>query len=150
MTDTCPTSKCLYAVERTLACTSLLLLAMGGMLYLLFRPRTLMMFGLADGMGLGGVVDGWRMAAQSLQLPAFVVYSLPGGLWSASYVLLTDALLRGQPRRIRLTGICVIPLIGAASELLQGFKLLPGTFDLADVACYLLPLAAYIILTKTF
>lgn len=127
---------------------ALLLLMVGFMLYLLFRPRTLLLFWLADLSGMAPWVDQWRQAMADCHLPSFVVVSLPGALWSASFVLTIDALLAGQPRRVQLLGASVIPLIGVASEMLQAFKLLPGEADWADAVCYAVPLLVYVVIKK--
>ena len=120
------------------------LLLAGGLLYLLFRPRTLLLFCVADAMGAAQVVDNWRTATAAWHLPAFMVNNLPGGLWAASYMLIVDTLLVGKPWRARLAAVSVIPLTGVASELLQALHLLPGTPDLADAVCYLAPLLLYL------
>lgn len=120
------------------------LLLVGGLLYLLFRPRTLLLFCVADALGAASVVDGWRAAVADWHLPAFAVHNLPGGLWAVSYMLIVDALLAGRPWQARLAAVSVIPLAGAASELMQALHLLPGTPDVADAVCYLLPLAIYL------
>ena len=115
---------------------SVLMLLIGGLTYLLFRPTTLVLFQLVRLMGLEDAVMRWRM-------PEFVVYCLPNGLWAAAYVLLIHALLMGQPAKTRLLAVAVIPLVGAGAEAMQAFGFLPGTYDNGDMACLLAPLAAY-------
>lgn len=122
---------------------SVLLLFMGGLTYLLFRPTTLVLFQLVRLMGLEAMVMRWREEVAGARLPEFVVYCLPNGLWAAAYVLLIHALLKGQPAKTRLLAVSVIPLIGAVGEAMQAFGFLPGTYDIGDMACLLAPLAAY-------
>lgn len=121
----------------------LLLLAMGGMVYVLFRPRTLLLFSVADATGIGSWADSMRTLFGGIQLPDWMVYSLPGGLWSAAYVLLVGWLMQGRALRWRLLATLPIPLVGALSELLQGAGVLSGTFDMGDVVCYLAPYLIY-------
>jgi hypothetical protein len=83
-----------------------------------------------------------------IQLPDWMVYSLPGGLWSAAYVLLVGWLMQGRALRWRLLATLPIPLAGALSELLQGAGVLSGTFDTSDVVCYLAPYLIYALLNK--
>ncbi len=132
----------------TLISLGLLLLFVGGMLYVLFRPQQLLLFHVADAMGLSPVIGQWRQtaaAAGDMQSPLaeFIVYNLPAGLWAASYVLITATLSRPLPPPRQYAAVAFIPLLGAASELLQAIHILPGTFDPVDLALYLLPLVAY-------
>ena len=119
------------------------LLVVGAILYMLFRPRVLLGFVVADRMGLGPMVDRWREAVSSWQLPEFVVFCLPNGLWAAAWVLIADGLFRHHPRCTRLLWAAAIPTLGVASELMQGMGFLPGTFDWMDLLCYAVPFAIY-------
>lgn len=78
----------------------------------------------------------------------FLVFNLPGGLWSASYILIVDALFCKSRRTDRLTIAAVIPMIGAMSELLQAIGFLPGIFDWADFWCYAAPYIIYIMVLR--
>ncbi len=129
--------------------TGLVLLVLGGMVYVLFRPRTLRLFALADAIGLGGTLDKWRQATEGCMLPDFVLYSLPSGLWTASYLLIIDSMFRHLPLRQRLRWASIIPTIGLGSELMQGAGVLPGTYDVSDLLCYLIPFAIYLIVLKS-
>ena len=121
-----------------------LLLLVGGITYLLFRPSTLLMFHVADYLGFSPVIDRIREGMTSAWLPEFIVYSLPGALWSAAYLLTADCFLQGQTVKTRLMITSIIPLIGAVSELLQLIGLLPGTYDGWDLLCYLIPYLLYL------
>ena len=123
----------------------LAVLTAGGLIYLLQRTRSLLLFHVADKLGLGQAIDRWRDTTEGTTLPEFVVYSLPGGLWSAAYILIVDGVLNGQPRKRRLLWTSVIPAVGIVSELMQYAGLLPGTADAADIVCYGLPYLVYII-----
>lgn len=79
----------------------------------------------------------------SSQLPEFIIYSLPGALWAAAYILTTEYFLYRQSVKTRIFVAGIIPIIGAVSELLQLTGLLPGTFDVADLLCYLVPYLLY-------
>ena len=123
---------------------ALVLTLVGGMTYLLFRPRTLLLFMVLDAVGLGDVVDGWRAAVPAVTEPELLIYSLPDGLWVASYVLIIDALFLSLPAVTRLRWAAVIPVLGIVSELLQLVGIVPGTFDWADLFCYGLPYLVYV------
>ena len=126
-----------------------LLLVAGGMIYLLFRPKVLLMFLVADSMNAGGLVDSLRLMAADAKMPPFVLYSLPAGLWAASYVLIADSFTRTQPVGGRLLAAAIVPALGFASELMQWAGLLPGTADITDAVCYVVPYLVYLIIFKT-
>ena len=113
------------------------------MIYVLYRPPTLLLFHVADGLGLMTTLDHWRLSATAFTPPEFVVYSVPAGLWAMSYVLIEGVLVQTFSAQRRWAAVAFVPLLGAVSELLQAARLLPGTFDVADLALYLLPLAVY-------
>ena len=120
-------------------------LFIGALIYLLFRPRVLLGFLVADRLGLGPTVDHWREAVSDWQLPDFVVYCLPNGLWAAAWVLIANRLFRDRSRRTRLLWASVVPTMGVVSELMQGMGILPGTFDWLDLVCYAVPYMVYIL-----
>ena len=122
---------------------SIILVSIGGCIYLMQRTTGLLMFRIIDFLGLTDVVATLR--AYAMQWPEFVVFSLPGGLWSASYVLLVDAVFAGQSNLIRLSWGSLIPMIGVVSELLQALGLCPGTADWQDAVCYGVPYVVYVV-----
>lgn len=131
-----------------------LLLALGGAIYIIFRSHTLLYRLVGEGWPW---INNLRTTATDLMqqggaLGEFVVFSLPDGLWATAYILLIDVIYRDSPKSIRLRWAGGIPLIGAATELLQalcptgyrpwGVNL--GTFDTLDLACYLVPYIIYL------
>jgi hypothetical protein len=122
---------------------SIILVSIGGCIYLLQRTTGLLMFRIIDFLGLTDVVA--TMRSSVMQWPEFVVFSLPGGLWSASYVLLADAVLCHQSVAMRLAWGSLIPMIGVVSELLQALGLCPGTADWQDAVCYGVPCMVYVV-----
>ena len=124
----------------------MMLLLTGGITYLLFRPQTLLMFHVTDALGLSAVINSMRKGISS-QLPEFIIYNLPGALWAAAYILTIDSLMFRQSVMPRILVSGIIPVIGAVSELLQLIGLLPGTFDVADLLCYLIPYLLYLSIT---
>lgn len=124
----------------------MMMLLMGGMTYLLFRPQTLLMFHVTDAIGLSAAINSMREGISS-QLPEFIIYNLPGALWATAYILTTEYFLYRQSVKTRILVAGIIPVIGAVSELLQLTGLLPGTFDVADLLCYLIPYLLYLSIT---
>lgn len=124
-------------------------LLLGISIYLLFRSRGHLGFILPDAVGLAPVIDTLRGFTQGVQVPEFIRFCLPDGLWTTSYILFSDHYNRSCEPRQRLLWASVIPLIGIASELLQACQLMPGVFDPLDLACYTIPLFIYYIIQKT-
>ena len=122
------------------------MVGIGGIFYLLFRPSSLLLYRLACFIGLGALLGQWRQHTLLWDWPEWAVYCLPDGLWSAGYVLIVDGLFR--PHRMKWLVAGIIPLVGALSEGLQSVGLMPGTFDLVDVACYLLPYVVYLMVCR--
>ena len=125
-----------------------ILLTVGGAVYLLLRPRTLLLFRVADGLGFSDQVNQWRSSVSSSMLPEWMVYCLPDALWTTAYLLVIDALLRTEPRCQRMCSAAIIPVVGLLSEVLQWAGLLPGTYDPLDLAAYALPFVCYWLWTE--
>ena len=125
----------------------ILCFVIGLSIYLLFRDKVLLGFHLCEAIGIGGAVDELRASVSHISLPEFVLYSLPDGLWTVSYILIIDYVFRKQPLHIRIVWTAIIPFIGAVSELLQFVGIVPGVFDVADFLCYLVPHIIYIATT---
>lgn len=67
---------------------SVLMLFMGGMIYLLFRNDSLLMFEWVRSVGLENSLNYARDNTSRLYISYWVKYSLPDGLWCASYIIL--------------------------------------------------------------
>ncbi len=113
--------------------------AIGVLIYLLWRDQHLLVHRVIHGCGLQPWLDTLRCEVADIHLPEWVRFALPDGLWSLSYILLIDALVR---REYLLTAI--IPVIGILSELMQLVGWLPGTFDVADLLAYAIPYLLYV------
>lgn len=137
MNAPCPT-----LLRLSLLLTGMLLLLAGGLLYVLYRPTTLLLFHAAYALGLHSTIAGWRLWASACRPPAFIVYTLPAGLWALSYVLIVAALAVPLNPARRLVAMAAMPLLGLLSELMQGAGLLPGIFDWGDLALYVAAIVA--------
>ena len=121
---------------------ALLLFAIGGCIYIAFRSTSLQMFVWFDNLGLHEVVMYVRNLSRGIQIPEFVRFCVPDGLWTLSYILFMDAIWLPDVKR-QLLFSCIIPLIGSLSEVLQYFGVVKGTFDLVDLSCYIRKLPIY-------
>lgn len=120
------------------------MLLAGGTIYVLLRSRQTLLNVLIDATGASSVEDA-REKVSGLTIPEWFVYSLPGGLWSAAYILLIHALTMGEHPGRRLLWAALIPAVGVVSELMQQQNLLPGVADRWDVFFYALPYFIYFV-----
>ena len=127
----------------SLLAIALLSLAAGGWIYCFFRPRVLLLHVLIDKLQCKSFFDKVGAMCQNCHLPDFVVYNLPGALWTLAYLLVVEAIVLSKTVAVRIQWAAAIPLIGALSECLQAINVLPGHFDVWDLGCYLLPFCAY-------
>ena len=117
----------------------------GGFIYLLYRSLTLRMFSWLKTLGLYQMVLSWRESLGLCHLPNWVIYSLPDGLWMGAYLLLMYMLWYKITTWDALAFPLVLPLFMNITEVLQGFDLFPGTFDIIDMLCYDIPVIVYIL-----
>lgn len=127
---------------------SFLLLAVGGGIYVLFRPKTLQMFYWIDSWGLTGFVNEMREKVNNVSLDNLMLYSLPDGLWIASYIIMVTAIIPKEHKNNLLFWSLLLPFIAILFELLQIVGTIPGVFDIYDIIFYLIPLLIYIIHLK--
>ena len=112
----------------------------GGLIYLTYRTDDLIMFGWFSKIGLSDTIDFLRSSQylQNLTIPSWIKFSLPDALWlfSFNYVLMT--LWNFNLNRQSAFWLLFAPAIGLFSEIGQLIKLVPGTFDLVDLALMLI------------
>lgn len=114
------------------AAVGVLSLSVGGSLYLLYRPETLVMFEVCKYLGIYDFIISVR---PQYTINSWVVYSLPDGLWLLAYILLMAALWNFDVlKSLRASFPLVLMAIG--SEFLQIPRLIPGVFDWLDLICY--------------
>jgi hypothetical protein len=114
----------------------LLALGSGSVLYLLFRPRSLLMFEWFNHAGLMPLVDNMRGALRRVvaEPDGFIVHSVPFALWVLAYMLLIETIWGGSRSSPKTFWKLSLPSIAILSELAQALRLLPGTFDPLDLA----------------
>jgi hypothetical protein len=117
-------------------------LLVGGLLYVLFRSTTLRMFEWFSLIGFEDAIQSARTSAFEYKnyLPNWAYLSLPDGLWIYSF---TSAILIYWHNDNKKTKFwLLIPFTtGILIEILQGFKLFPGTFDYLDLTFSILGLS---------
>lgn len=114
---------------------SLVLFGVGGMIYILFRSLSLKMFSWFEFLGWMNHIHRFRGEVQHWELPMWVKFALPDGLWVLSYILLIGCIWNFDYPKAK--GVMfLLPLIAINSELLQAINVVKGTFDSVDLLCY--------------
>jgi hypothetical protein len=112
---------------------SILLLVVGGVIYALWRSRSLLMFQWFDAIGIAPLIDRCRGYVHFIHIAAWIRYSLPDALWASSGVFLFSAIWIGSRSPVAHIWICIGPLLAIGGELAQGVHLIPDTFDFNDL-----------------
>ena len=119
-------------------------LVCGCAIYLLFRSNTLNIYNWCSALGLTTPIDTLRLRVRNWNIPDFVRFCLPDGLYSAAYILLIDAIWHKEKGIMKNIIISLVPIVTISSELLQIFGIIRGTFDLYDLLCYTFPPLVYL------
>ncbi len=128
-------------------------LVIGGLIYVLFRDSSLIMFGWIDKLGGSSLIENIQASTLPIgkSFPAWLVYSLPDGLWLFSYVCLMLYLWRKSLTRIGLIWVFLLPVLAICHELAQLTNLMIGTFDPIDLLFYgLATILPFVFFKKTF
>ena len=123
---------------------SLLILCIGGLIYVGLRDKSLLMFDWFYHLGISQHVEIFRGLFNSEGVYGWVKNSLPDGLWLFSYMFLVDAIWNGSKSISAYIFIYYLPILALVSEFSQYFGLVPGVFDWIDVASYLFAILLYI------
>ena len=121
-----------------------ILLLVGSMIYLLYRPQTILLFRLIDSMGLTPYLNIIREKCSIFLFPPLVINSLPAGLWMASYLMIMYSTTKYQNRKYRLMFSLPLPISAILLEIMQLFGWCHGTFDIFDLVCYVIPLIIFL------
>lgn len=133
--------------KKTQILVGSLLLVCGCSIYLLFRSKTIHLYQWFNNLGLIDYIESIRLSVAGSQIPEFVKFSLPDGLYCASYILLMNAIWKGNDKS-KSIAVSIIPFAAILHELAQGIGLIRGTFDINDLICYIAPLALYFALQR--
>ncbi|MBP5586615.1 MAG: hypothetical protein J6Y92_09715 [Lentisphaeria bacterium] len=118
---------------------SALSMFMGGAIYLIWRPPTLLMFSWCRRIGIYEFVMQMRLSLAFMKeyLPTWFIYSLPQALWFFSGLCCIHSIWNhktGAHERFWITTIIVFSLL---IEILQLFHVFSGTCDIVDLVLIL-------------
>lgn len=109
--------------------------AVGALIYLLFRSPDLLVFDWAEQVGLAAPLSSVRdftLPARSV-LPSWFVFSVPDGLWVYGLTAAMALIWGGHISVDALPWLASGLVLGGGGELGQMPGLVPGTFDLVDL-----------------
>ena len=124
----------------------------GGLIYTLFRVDTLLVFKMYEFLQVDGFIDYVRSYTMLWEIPDFVKYSLPDGLWVYAFTYFVVSLWKFDESKGKEKYIfMIIPLLcGVGGELLQLYFKSIGTFDFHDLIISLLAyIAGYISVSQS-
>lgn len=122
----------------------------GGLLYLIFRSESLVMFNWFSNVGLSSGISSLRESCGDISLYSWVKYNLPAALWLFSYMFIIRGIwLKSQQNIIYNVFLWAVPIMAFASELLQFFGAIPGTFDYKDIIAYSAGIIMFFLITKS-
>lgn len=132
-------------LKTTIGVTALIV---GGLLYVIYRTKSLLMFEWFRMIGLSEMVENLRGEYDGLNLYGWVRNSMPAGLWLFSYLFIIDSLWGKDRNPVYHLFIFVLPVIAIGSEFMQLFGMLPGTFDYMDLISYTVAILIFILIKK--
>ena len=116
----------------TVAASALLV---GGVIYLLLRQELVPGLRWLASDHLWPWVQQFRHATATFRLatPAWILFSLPDGLWSFSYAASMSRLWAQQAGAAKHFWLLSIPVLGIGFEVGQWLRLIPGYFNVTDL-----------------
>ena len=121
----------------------------GGFIYLISRPKTILLFEWIKLMQLETEANVVRKFFSSYVLSEWTKFNLPDLLWVFSFTSVILIIWKDVKSKIKIL-YCVTPLfIGITSEVIQYFDKSFGTFDFKDIIFYFIGFILSIIIFKT-
>lgn len=119
-------------------CHCILPVALGSLIYVLWRDDSLLVFRWIAALGATEVVTSARImvAPLALSLPHVVLFSLPDGLWAYGLTASMCVIWRSRTGRAKPLWLSCGLVLGIGSELAQAASALPGVFELSDLLLY--------------
>lgn len=118
----------------------------GGIIYLTWRPESLLMFMWADELSLLHIIDALREFANEYlpTPPTWILNSLPHALWLFCGIVLLESVWKKESMCWFIFWSIGLIAISLLSELGQTSGFIPGAYDLGDMAGMLVAsVAAY-------
>lgn len=132
---------------RTIETTiSLAALIFGGLVYIIFRSESLLMFQWFQEIGIMEYVERLRLEFGHYNIHEWVKDCMPAGLWLFSYLFIIDAVWWKEKTVTYKIFLGLLPVLASGSEIMQYYRLLPGTFDIMDICSYFVAILLFIVI----
>ena len=95
----------------------------------------------------GKFLQFFQRLASNAWVPGWIMYSLPDALWMMALTLFILLIWDFKIHRRSTVWLALAVVAGAGLEILQGFHLMRGTFDMADLLFVLLAASVPITIT---
>jgi hypothetical protein len=106
----------------------------GGMIYIVFRDKNLIMYNWFNKIGILDFIDYLRQLFSNLIIsPNWIKFNLPDGIWTYSLTSLMLIIWYKETEK-NLFLYLFIPILCFMFELGQLIKMIPGTYDHTDLA----------------
>ena len=128
-----------------MAFLSIIILLVACYVYVSHRGGDMVLYSLLGIDGNSSLFIALRQNATDL--PAWVIYNIPDGLWLLSYLLIIEAIWGNEKQR-KIWFIIPVILFAFLLEVLQYIGFFPGTGDVLDMLCYSVAIAVYLGIIK--
>lgn len=129
-------------VVISLTC-SIIFLFIGVSIYLLCRLMPPILIKVCSFFNILDYINCLRITTIGQISNQFILYSLPDLMWSCASLAFLYGLTVGLQTKYRIVWSIPLFIASVGTEVAQGLKLLPGTFDWIDLFCYFFTFMAY-------
>lgn len=85
-----------------------------------------------------------RLVPSHQNVPEWMIYSLPDGLWLLSYLYAIEYIWYDEQGGFKSWFLSLMPVAIVLWEVAQYFGLVPGTWDVMDCASYVISVVIYL------
>lgn len=124
---------------------AIILLLWGTAIYVLYRPLNLYLFKLFELTNTLTTIEQLRSSFVDINIPDWVIYNLPDGLWLLSYMLIIDMIWNSE-EILKTVFLWIVPVMIACHEFLQLLGVVRGTWDVLDLLSYFLAICMYLLI----
>ncbi|MEP6646987.1 MAG: hypothetical protein ABJC12_07850 [Saprospiraceae bacterium] len=112
---------------------SFLFLLVGALIYSIARTPGLYINQWIDYLFSAGTIHRLQIISQRIDLPSWLINSMPDALWMASLTLMILVIWDFKLYSKSVTWLLLALFTGLGFEILQKFGIVPGTFDFTDL-----------------
>ena len=122
----------------------------GGFIYIVFREKNLLMFNWFNLIGCENIIDSLRFHFSTYNIPNWILFNYPDGVWIYSFVSLMIIVWGGVKSNTKFIWFAIAPILGISAEIGQYINFIPGTYDQLDLMfCLAGSLLPFILIKKT-